>query len=67
MSDFRPALDAIDGLLHHARLLAEALPRSRETSLVLTKIDEAIHWLRAVPVITSTPATTEPRAPDPEA
>jgi uncharacterized protein Smg (DUF494 family) len=46
--------------LMQARQIAAALPRSREASLVLTKIDEALMWLSA---LTSTQPTTTSPAP----
>lgn len=42
---------SIQDKLTQAKKLAEGLGKSRELSLVITKIDEAILWLTAVVII----------------
>lgn len=42
----------IPAILHHleeAIKEAKALPKTRESSLVITKLEEALHWYRAIP------------------
>lgn len=42
----REGYEVISTVLRVARNIAEYMPRSREMSLTITKIDEAILWLK---------------------
>lgn len=72
MSTFESKLHQIGYHLHQARLLTQHLLSSRELSLTITKIDEAMYWLSVVPAnsekLRSTPVATapldEPREPE---
>lgn len=44
-----PRMKETKNLLKQAKLAADRLPPSRESSMVKTKIDEAILWLGEVP------------------